>query len=226
MPKKKPPQNIFALGLIALAIVAAVSVYGAVTFFRGPVTVTQQEYLTSTLTELQTATVVSPSYASSTLNPFLTPEPIPGATTTAAQATSTISGLSYPSSAIVGSPVVVSFDVAYSIGSSPSLWLMTAIGCGPNEPNCNSVSPSGVTSTPFPCNSANPFGNQYPLVSQSCYLTVSSGGSEFFSYRFSFSQTGTYQLTALSQLNVLYNSVNIPGSWSISQTMVITVNSS
>lgn len=138
--------------------------------------------------------------------------------------TSSISGLSYPSNVVVGAPLVVSFNVAYSVGSYSSLWLITAIGCGPNEPNCSFVSPQGVSSTPVSCNSANPFGNQYPLMSQTCYLTVSSSSSEVFSYSFSFNQVGTYYLTALSQLNVPYNSYDIQGSYSVSQTMVITVN--
>jgi hypothetical protein len=138
------------------------------------------------------------------------------------QLTTSISALNYPSTAVAGSPITVSFDVPYS--TNQMVWLMTAITCGPSEINCNSVSMNSVNSLPLPCNSVSPFGNQYPFISGSCYLAVSTGGSEVFTYSFTFGQPGTYQLTALTQLNYPGDRTNITGSWAVSQTMTITVS--
>jgi hypothetical protein len=117
--------------------------------------------------------------------------------------------------------ITISFDVTYS--TNRIVWLMTAIGCEHNESNCSSVSIDGVDSSPFPCNSTNPFGDQNPLISGTCYLTISTSEVDFFSYNLSFSKAGTYELTASSQLNSPGDSNSIPGSQSVSQTMTITV---
>jgi hypothetical protein len=137
------------------------------------------------------------------------------------QPTTSLVALNYYTNAAVGSMITVSFDVSYS--ANQKVWLITAISCDTNESNCSSISVNGVDSTPFQCNSVNPFGDQQPLISGMCYLTVSSSGSDFFSYNLSFSKAGTYNLTAWSQLNYPENSTNIPGSRSLSQTMTIKV---
>jgi len=139
----------------------------------------------------------------------------------ASQPTTSVISLNYYSNGAVGSMITVSFDVIYS--TNQKVWLMTAIGCETNESNCSSVSMNGVDSSPFPCNSANPFGNQGPLISGRCYLTVSGSGADFFSYNISFNKTGTYHLTAWARLNYPGDSNDIPGSQSDSQTMTITV---
>ena len=138
------------------------------------------------------------------------------------QLTTSISALNYPSNAVADSPITVSFDVTYS--TNRTVWLMTAISCGPSETNCSSVSMNSAASSPLSCNSVNPFGDQYPFISASCYLTVSTNGFQSFSYSFSFSQAGTYELTTLIQLNYPGVRTNIPGSWSLSPTMTIIVS--
>jgi hypothetical protein len=137
------------------------------------------------------------------------------------QPTTSLVALNYYTNAAVDSMITVSFDVSYS--ANQKVWLMTAISCDTNESNCSSISMNGVDSTPFQCNSVNPFSDQQPLISGMCYLTVSSTGSDFFSYNLSFNKTGTYDLTASSQLNYPGNSTNISGSQSVSQTMTIKV---
>jgi hypothetical protein len=138
----------------------------------------------------------------------------------ASQPTTSIISLNYYSKVNVGSMTSVSFDVIYS--TNQKAWLMTTIGCEANESNCSSVSMNGVDSSPFLCNSTNPFGDQSPLISGTCYLTVSGSGADFFSYNLSFSKAGTYELTAMAQLNHPEDSNNIPGSQSDNQTMTIT----
>ena len=140
------------------------------------------------------------------------------------QPTTSISGLSYPSTAVIGDPIIVSFDVTYSVGSYDELWLFSAIGCLP-EIICSSVVALGVSSTPPGCNPNYPFSNYpsvQPIMPESCYNTISSAGSESFSYRLSFSKVGTYNLTATVQLQ-LGAQFNVPTAWSVSQTMIITV---
>ncbi len=141
-------------------------------------------------------------------------------TQTSKPATSIIS-LNYYSKAAVGSMTTISFDALYS--TKQKAWLMTAIGCNPNEPNCSSVSMNGADSSPFQCNQTNPFSEQPPFISGTCYLTVSGSGADFFSYNLSFNKTGTYDLTATAQLNYPGNSTSIPSSQSVSHTMTITV---
>jgi len=127
----------------------------------------------------------------------------------ASESTTSIVALNYYPHVAVDSMTTVSFDVLYS--TNQNVWLMTAIGCGANESNCGSVSMDGVDSSPFPCNSINPFGDQRPLISGSCYLSVSiGGGADFFSYNISFSKAGTYHLTAFAQLNYPGDSTSIP----------------
>ena len=137
------------------------------------------------------------------------------------QQTTSVVALNYYPNVAVGSMTTISFDVTYS--TNQRVWLMTAIGCGSNESNCGSASVDGVGSSPFPCNSTNPFGNRKPLIVATCYLTVSASGVDFFSYNLSFGKAGTYELTASSQLNLPGDSNSIPGSESLSQTMTITV---
>jgi len=141
----------------------------------------------------------------------------------AAQQTSLVA-LNYYPNAAVDSMITISFDVTYS--TNKPVWLVTAIGCGPSEANCNAISIKGVDSSPFPCNSTNPFSNQTSLVPATCYLSVSTSGVDFFTYNLSFSKAGTYDLTASSQLNYPGDSNSIPGSQSLSQTMTITVTGS
>jgi len=140
------------------------------------------------------------------------------------QPTTSLVALNYYTNAAVDSMITVSFDVSYY--TNQKAWLVTAISCELNESNCSSISMNGVDSTPFPCNSTNPFGDQYPLISGTCYLIVSTSGSDFFSYNISFNKAGTYELSALSQLNDPGNSSYISGSQSVSQTMTITVTGS
>jgi len=140
----------------------------------------------------------------------------------ASQAATSIIALNYYPNAAVDSMITISFDVTYS--TSENVWLMTALSCGPNESNCASVSMEGVDSSPFPCNSVNPFGDQRPLISGTCYLSVSMSGVDFFSYNISFSKAGTYHLTAIAELNYAGDSNSISGSQSASQTMTITVS--
>jgi hypothetical protein len=135
--------------------------------------------------------------------------------------TTSIVALNYYPNAAVDSMTTVSFDATYS--TNQKVWLVTAIGCEANESNCSSVLFDGVDSSPFPCNSVNPFGNSQPLILGTCYLTVSTGGVDFFSFNLSFSKAGTYNLTALVQLNSPGDSNNIPGSRSVSQTMTVKV---
>jgi hypothetical protein len=137
------------------------------------------------------------------------------------QPTTSLVALNYYTSAAVGSMITVSFDVSYS--ANQKVWLMTAISCDTNKSNCSSISMNGVDSTPFQCNSVNPFGNQSAPMVGTCYLTVSTSGVDFFSYNLAFGKAGTYYLTALSQLNDPGNSTIIPGSQSVSQTMTIIV---
>ena len=137
------------------------------------------------------------------------------------EATTSIVALNYYPNAAVNSMITVSFDATYS--TNQKVWLVTAIGCDTNESNCSSVVFDGVDSSPFPCNSVNPFANSRSLVLGTCYLTVSTGGVDFFSFNLSFSKPGTYNLTALVQLNSPGNSTNIPGSRSVSQTMIVKV---
>jgi hypothetical protein len=115
----------------------------------------------------------------------------------------------------------ISFDVGYV--AIQGVWLVTAIGCDHKQVNCGSVSIEGVDSSPSPCNSTDPFRNQTSLTLGTCYLTISTSGVDFFSYNLSFNKTGTYELTASSQLNYPENSDSIPGSQSASPTMTITV---
>ena len=135
--------------------------------------------------------------------------------------TTSIVALNYYPNAAVDSMTTVSFDATYS--TNQKVWLVTAIGCDTKESNCSSVVFDGVDSSPFPCNSTDPFGNSRPLVLGTCYLPVSTGGVDFFSFNLSFSKQGTYNLTALVQLNSPGDSNNIPGSRSVSQTMTIKV---
>ena len=137
------------------------------------------------------------------------------------QPTTSIVALNYYANAGVGSMISISFDVTYV--TNQKVWLMTAIDCGPNESNCSSVSIEGVDSSPFQCNATNPLADQTPLISGTCYLTISTSGVDFFSYNISFNKTGTYELTASSQLNNPGEPNNIPGSKSVSQPMTITV---
>jgi len=139
----------------------------------------------------------------------------------ASQQGTSLVALNYYPNATVGSMTAISFDVTYV--AVQKVWLMTTIGCSGGQANCGSVSIDGVDSSPFPCTSTNPFGNQTPLTPGTCYLTVSTSGVDFFSYNLSFNKTGTYELTASSQLNYPGNSTSIPGSQSFSQTMTITV---
>ena len=136
-------------------------------------------------------------------------------------ATTSLVALNYYTNAAVDSMTTVSFDVLYS--TNQNVWLITAIGCEPSESKCSSVSIDGVDSSPFPCNSTVPLADQTPLISGTCYLTVSTSGVDFFSYNLSFGRAGTYHLTASSQLDYPGNSTNIPGSQSVSSTMTITV---
>jgi len=137
------------------------------------------------------------------------------------QPTTSIVALNYYSKTGVGSMITVSFDVTYS--TNQEVWLITAIGCKAGESNCSSVSSNGVDSSPFPCNSVDPFGDQSPLISGTCYLTVSTTGADFFSYNLAFSKAGKYDLTAFAQLNHPGDSNSIHGSESTSQVMIITV---
>jgi len=139
------------------------------------------------------------------------------------QGTSVVA-LNYYPNAAVGSMISISFDVTY-VAIRP-VWLLTAIDCDRNESNCGSVLVQGVDASPFPCNSTSPFRHQSPLVSGTCYLATSGSGVDFFSYNVVFNQTGTYELTVLSQLNYPGNSTSIPGSQSLSQTMIIKVTES
>lgn len=145
---------------------------------------------------------------------------LPSTRAQASQQTTSLVALNYYPNAAVGSMVTISFDVTY--GTVQRVWLLTAIGCD-NKLNCSSVSMDGVDSSPFPCNSTDPFGVQTLLTSGTCYLTVSTSGVDFFSYNLSFNKTGTYELTASSQLNYPGDSNTIPGSQSFSQNMTITV---
>jgi len=138
----------------------------------------------------------------------------------ASQQTSLVA-LNYYPNAAVDSMITISFDVTYS--TNRQVWLLTAISCEPNESNCSSVSIEGVNSSPFPCNSTYPFGDQSSTISAICYLTISTSGVDFFTYNLSFTKAGTYDLTASSQLNFPGDSNSIPGSQSLSQTMTITV---
>jgi len=147
---------------------------------------------------------------------------LPSSTYASSQPTTSISALNYPSNAATGSQVTVSFRVKYS--TNEMVWLMTAISCGPNETDCNAVSVTAATSSPLSCDSVNPFGDQYPLISASCYLTATSNGSESFSYAVSFSQPGTYQLITSSHLNYPWDQSNISGSWNASPVITITVS--
>ncbi len=137
------------------------------------------------------------------------------------QPTTSLVALNYYTNAAVDSMITVSFDVSYS--ANQKVWLMTAMSCDINESNCSSISMNGVDSTPFQCDSVNPFGNQSTRILGTCYLTVSTSGVDFFSYNIAFGKAGTYDLTAFSQLNDPGNSTIIPGSQSVSQTMTITV---
>jgi len=140
-----------------------------------------------------------------------------------------ISGLKYPTSALVGTTVVVSFDVTYSMGQYAYLWLMSALACGLGTPEtiCAFVSADGVSSSPFPCNPTNPFGTSKLLVPEFCYLTVSTetGGVEHFAFQVSFTRAGNYSLTVTTQLNQPGFRYDENGSMSISQHMMITVHS-
>ena len=137
------------------------------------------------------------------------------------QQTTSLVALNYYPNAAVDSMITISFDVTYT--TNKGVWLMTAIGCEPNESNCSSVLINGVDSSPFPCNSTNPFPDQNHLISGTCYLTVPTSGVNFFSYNLSFNKTGTYELIASSQLNYPGESNSIPGSQNLSETMTITV---
>ena len=139
---------------------------------------------------------------------------------TSQQATSLVALNYYPKVA-VGSMTTISFDVTYS--TNKRAWLMTVLGCEPKKSNCSSVSIEGISSSPFPCNSTDPFGHQSPLIVGTCYLTTTTSGVDFFSYNLSFGKAGTYELTASSQLNYPGSLNSIPGSRSINQTMTITV---
>ncbi len=140
--------------------------------------------------------------------------------------TTTISDLNYPSNTVEGKTLVVSFDLNYSMGPYAYLWLMSAVACGPSELNCSFVSADGVSSSPFPCNPTNPFGNSQLFIPESCYLTVSTetGSFERFSYQFSFNQSGNYSLTAMTQLNQIGHRYDENGSLDL-RHMVIAVNS-
>lgn len=146
---------------------------------------------------------------------------IPSNTYAQASQQTSLVALNYYSNAAVDSMITISFDVTYS--TNRQVWLVTAISCEPNESNCSSVSIKGVDSSPFPCNSTNPFGDENSSISATCYLTISTSGVDFFTYNISFSKAGTYDLTASSQLNSAGDSNSIPGSQSLSQTMTITV---
>ena len=139
----------------------------------------------------------------------------------ASKQTTSLVALNYYPNAAVGSMITISFDVTYV--TIHRVWLLTAIGCDHKESNCSSMSIDGVDSSPFPCNSTDPFSGQTHPTSGTCYLTISTSGADFFSYNVSFNKTGTYELTASSQLNYPGDSNNIPGSQSFSQTMTITV---
>ena len=146
---------------------------------------------------------------------------LPSTLAQASQQATSLIALNYYPNATVGSMIAISFDVSYV--ASQRVWLMTAIGCGGEQSNCSSVSIDGADSSPFPCNSTDPFGTQTPLIPGMCYLPISTGGVDFFSYNLSFNKTGTYELTASSQLNYPEDANSIAGSQSFSQTMTITV---
>ena len=136
------------------------------------------------------------------------------------QGTSLVALNYYPRTSL-GSVVTISFDVTYV--TIQNVWLLTAIDCDHNESNCGSVSVQGAGSSPFLCNSTNPFDGQAYLTLGTCYLSVSLSGADFFSYNVLFNKTGTYELTASSQLYYPGGWNSIPGSQSLSQTMTITV---
>lgn len=140
------------------------------------------------------------------------------------KASTSLSGLDYPSFAVVGSAVKVDFVVKYSVGSYNELLLFTAIGC--LQTVCSSIVPLGVSSNPIGCNSTYPFSNYASVASitaESCYSNVTSDGSESFSYSLLFSKDGIYDLTAIAQLNQPGHNLDESGSYSYSQTMYITV---
>jgi len=147
---------------------------------------------------------------------------MPSALSQSSQQGTSIVALNYYHNAAVGTMTTISFDVTYVAIHTP--WLVTAIGCDNRGANCNSVSIDGVGSSPFFCNSTDPFAVRTPFTSGICYLSVSGSGVDFYSYNISFNKTGTYDLTALSQLNYPGDSNSIPGSQSVSQNMTITVN--
>jgi len=130
-----------------------------------------------------------------------------------------IVALNYYHNAAVDTMTTISFDVTYV--AIHTVWLVTAISCDNKGSNCNSVSIDGVGSSPFLCNSTDPFAVQTPFTSGICYLSLSGSGVDFYSYNLSFNKTGTYELTALSQLDYPGNPNSIPGSQSVSQNMTI-----
>jgi len=147
---------------------------------------------------------------------------MPSALSQSSQQGTSIVALNYYHNAAVGTMTTISFDVTYVAIHTP--WLVTAISCDNRGSNCKSVSIDGVGSSPFFCNSTDPFAVRTPFTSGICYLSVSGSGVDFYSYNISFNKTGTYDLTALSQLNYPGDSHSIPGSQSVSQNMTITVN--
>ena len=137
------------------------------------------------------------------------------------QQTTSLVALNYYPNTTVGTEITISFDVTYV--TIHKVWLLTAISCAQKESNCSSISIGGVDASPFPCNSTDPLGVHNSTVLGTCYLTVVTSGVDFFSYNLSFNKTGTYELTASSQLNNPGDSNTIPGSQSVSQTMTIAV---
>jgi len=147
---------------------------------------------------------------------------MPSTLAQSSQQGTSIVALNYYHNAPVGTMTTISFDVTYV--AIHTAWLVTAINCDNKGSNCSSVSVDGAGSSPFFCNSTDPFAVQTPFTSGICYLSVSGSGVDFYSYNLSFNKTGTYDLTASSQLNYPGDPSCISGSQSVSQNMTITVN--
>jgi len=131
-----------------------------------------------------------------------------------------IGGLTYPSHAVVGIPVIVTFEVSYwDVGVAPLL-LLSAIDCLSNS-ICGNISSPMVFSTPLSCKPAYPFSMPTSPIFRTCYTYVTGMGIESFSYTLLFNQAGIYSLLPVVEYRT-WNNTMVPG-WDMGTQFTVVV---